>query len=251
MYVINASKKKLTSVISFSELLTFTSDTKILEESGYEGVTEIRACFNFISSISISTHTFPNLSILSLVCNNIKEIPNLDCCPNLSELNLNKNAIARLDNLNSVPNLKCLSLSSNLIASLENISKLNCLERLILSSNKIEAINYSTLPTLFHNLTQLGLLDNNLKSLDEIEQLLDSAPNLTKLSLGLNPLTNNNLLSTSYLLTDLRIQRRDIFNPSSMKEMVVSENSYVLHVRLFVMSKCTKLKYLDLSPISQ
>ena len=246
MSVITANKKKLHGQLSLEELNEFCDH----KPSDCSRITEIHACFNFISSISHTTVLYNRLTILSLVCNSISQVPQLEFCPNLVELNLNNNVITQLNHLDKLPHLQTLSLSCNRIVVLENLLGLNSLKKLVLSSNKIKVINFSTLPKIFSNLTHLGLLDNQISSFSQLAELLTISPNLSQFSIGLNPLTEYNLISTSYLLTDLRIARSTLFTPQNPGKQDLSEKERLLRTRQDILNICTKLDYLDHSPVS-
>ena len=246
MAVITANKKKLHDQLTLKELDEFSNQ----KPSNYSLVTEIHACFNFISSISSTADLYCKLTILSLVCNSISEVPQLDFCPNLVELNLNNNVITQLKHLEKVPHLQTLSLSCNRVVVLENLSGNNSLKILILSSNRINEISFPTLPKIFSDLTQLGLLDNQIASFSPLAELLTISPNLTQFSIGLNPLTEYNLISTSYLLTNLRIVRSTLFTPQIAGKQDLSEKERLLRTRQCILDICTKLDYLDHSPVS-
>ena len=244
MYV-NLNSKKLQGAISLEECAISTqpkTDPTLLKE--------IHACFNFITHISPSTQLYAKLTVLSFVCNNLTEVPHLEFCPNLLELNLNNNGICELKHFNNAPKLLTLSISSNRIEKLENLSELSSLQKLILSSNRINSIDFSTLPESFLSLTHLGLLDNKLTSLQDVENLLSIIPNLLQFSIGLNPLTEYNMVSTPYLLSNLNLARSTIFSPLSTEKGCVSENDRMLRIRQRILTICAKLQYLDLSPIS-
>ena len=246
MAIVSANKKKLHDQITLEELKEFCDH----KPSNYSLITEIHACFNFISSISPTADLYSKLTILSLVCNSISEIPQLDFCPNLVELNLNNNVITQLKHLDEVPNLHTLSLSCNRIVVIENLSGNHSLKKLILSSNEINEINFSTLPKIFSDLAHVGLLDNQISSFSQLAEFLTKSPNLTQLSIGLNPLTEYNLISTSYLLTNLRIARSTLFTPQNAEKQDLSEKERMLQTRQGILNICTKLDFLDLSPVS-
>ncbi|KAI6653688.1 hypothetical protein LOD99_3192 [Oopsacas minuta] len=246
MNIITANKKKLQNGVSIDELIVHSGCVPF----DHLLVTEIHACFNFISSITPISLIFSKLTVLSLICNSLSEIPKLEFSPNLIELNLNNNNICELINLDKIPHLQILSLSSNRIEVVENISGLDSLQKLILSNNRISTINFSTLPESFPNLLHLGLLDNKLHSLLQVKRLLEMIPDLQKFSIGLNPLTDRNLINTPYLLTNLRINRSTIFSPQNPENEDMSVNERMVRIRQQILNICTKLKYLDLYPIS-
>ena len=250
---VNLNSQKLQGEISLGDLIIPSIEVSITTTEPKADPTllkEIHACFNFVTNISDTTQVYVNLTVLSLVCNNLTEIPHLQFCPNLIELNLNNNSISELKHLNYTPKLATLSISSNHIVKLHNLFELSSLQKLVLSGNRITSIDLTSIPDSLPRLTHLGLLDNKLASLQDVEKFLVILPNLSQLSIGLNPLTEYNMISTHYLLTNLKIPRVAIFTQFDFEKEDLNESDRILRIRQRVLNLCTKLVYLDLSPIS-
>ena len=243
---LNLNSQKLHGQLSLESL----TDKSTQPDTDSTLLTELHACFNFITHISPTTLVYAKLTVLSLVCNSLTEVPCLQFCPNLIELNLNNNSISELRHFNFTPKLTALSVSSNRIVILGGLFELYQLQKLVLSGNRLASIELTTLPKSLNNLTHLGLLDNKLASLKNVEEFLSLLPNLLQLSIGLNPLTEYNMLSTQYLLTNLKVPRADIFAKSDSAKEDLTESDRMLRMRQRILGICTKLTFLDLSPIS-
>ncbi|XP_070449220.1 leucine-rich repeat-containing protein 9 isoform X5 [Equus przewalskii] len=115
---------------------------------------------------------FPNLTSLTIVAQDIKEISGLETCLQLKELWIAECCLEKIGGLQECRNLEKLYLYYNKISKIENLEKLFRLEVLWLNHNTIK--NIEGLQTL-KNLNDLNLAGNLIssigRSLDPNEQL--------------------------------------------------------------------------------
>ncbi|KAK2496178.1 hypothetical protein MC885_000750, partial [Smutsia gigantea] len=123
---------------------------------------------------------FPNLTSLTIVAQDIKEISGLETCLQLKELWIAECCIEKIGGLQECRNLEKLYLYYNKISKIENLEKLFKLEVLWLNHNTIK--NIEGLQTL-KNLSDLNLAGNLISS---IGQCLDPNEQLEKLNLSGN-----------------------------------------------------------------
>ncbi|XP_073751396.1 leucine-rich repeat-containing protein 9 isoform X4 [Callorhinus ursinus] len=123
---------------------------------------------------------FPNLTSLTIVAQDIKEISGLETCLRLKELWIAECCIEKIGGLQECRNLEKLYLYYNKISKIENLEKLFRLEVLWLNHNVIK--NIEGLQTL-KNLNDLNLAGNLISS---IGRCLDPNEQLERLNLSGN-----------------------------------------------------------------
>ncbi|XP_024305335.1 leucine-rich repeat-containing protein 9 isoform X3 [Homo sapiens] len=123
---------------------------------------------------------FPNLTSLTIVAQDIKEISGLEPCLQLKELWIAECCIEKIEGLQECRNLEKLYLYFNKISKIENLEKLIKLKVLWLNHNTIK--NIEGLQTL-KNLKDLNLAGNLINS---IGRCLDSNEQLERLNLSGN-----------------------------------------------------------------
>uniref|UniRef100_A0A8D1EG73 Leucine-rich repeat-containing protein 9 n=1 Tax=Sus scrofa TaxID=9823 RepID=A0A8D1EG73_PIG len=123
---------------------------------------------------------FPNLTSLTIVAQDIKEISGLETCLQLKELWIAECCIEKIGGLQECRNLEKLYLYYNKISKIENLEKLFRLEVLWLNHNAIK--NIEGLQTL-KNLSDLNLAGNLISS---IGRCLDPNEKLERLNLSGN-----------------------------------------------------------------
>ncbi|XP_074249270.1 leucine-rich repeat-containing protein 9 isoform X2 [Saimiri boliviensis] len=144
------------------------SDTSMLEMffSGYPRI--------------VGLSLFPNLTSLTIVAQDIKEISGLETCLQLKELWITECCIEKIEGLQECRNLEKLYLYFNKISKIENLEKLIKLKVLWLNHNAIK--NIEGLQTL-KNLKDLNLAGNLINS---IGRCLDPNEQLERLNLSGN-----------------------------------------------------------------
>ncbi|KAM5241625.1 leucine-rich repeat-containing protein 9 isoform 3-T5 [Hipposideros larvatus] len=125
---------------------------------------------------------FPNLTSLTIVAQDIKEISGLETCLQLKELWIAECCLEKIGGLQECKNLEKLYLYYNKIFKIENLEKLLRLEVLWLNHNAIK--NIEGLQTL-KNLNDLNLAGNLIRS---IGRCLDPNEQLERLNLSGNQL---------------------------------------------------------------
>uniref|UniRef100_A0A8C0CWK9 Leucine rich repeat containing 9 n=1 Tax=Balaenoptera musculus TaxID=9771 RepID=A0A8C0CWK9_BALMU len=123
---------------------------------------------------------FPNLTSLTIVAQDIKEISGLETCLRLKELWIAECCIEKIEGIQECRNLEKLYLYFNKISKIENLEKLSRLEVLWLNHNAIK--NIEGLQTL-KNLSDLNLAGNLISS---IGRCLDPNEQLERLNLSGN-----------------------------------------------------------------
>ncbi|XP_036887666.1 leucine-rich repeat-containing protein 9 [Sturnira hondurensis] len=123
---------------------------------------------------------FPNLTSLTIIAQDIKEISGLETCLQLRELWIAECCLEKIGGLRECRNLEKLYLYYNKISKIENLEKLLKLEVLWLNHNTIKHIE--GLQTL-KNLNDLNLAGNLISS---IGRCLDPNEQLEKLNLSGN-----------------------------------------------------------------
>nr|XP_021524464.1 leucine-rich repeat-containing protein 9 [Aotus nancymaae] len=123
---------------------------------------------------------FPNLTSLTIVAQDIKEISGLETCLQLEELWIAECYIEKIEGLQECRNLEKLYLYFNKISKIENLEKLIKLKVLWLNHNTIK--NIEGLQTL-KNLKDLNLAGNLINS---IGRCLDPNKQLERLNLSGN-----------------------------------------------------------------
>ncbi|EDL36531.1 leucine rich repeat containing 9, isoform CRA_a [Mus musculus] len=141
---------------------------------------------------------FHNLSSLTIVAQDIREISGLETCLQLKELWIAECCIEKIEGLQGCRNLEKLYLYYNKISKIENLEKLIKLEVLWLNHNMIK--NIEGLQTL-KNLKDLNLAGNLVSS---IGRCLDPNEQLEKLNLSGNQITSFKDLTNLTKLTHLK-----------------------------------------------
>ncbi|XP_044915925.1 leucine-rich repeat-containing protein 9 isoform X3 [Felis catus] len=151
------------------------------EMVGQEGsdISELEMFFSGYPRI-VGLSLFPNLTSLTIVAQDIKEISGLETCLRLKELWIAECCIEKIGGLQECRNLEKLYLYFNKISKIENLEKLFRLEVLWLNHNTIK--NIEGLQTL-KNLNDLNLAGNLISS---IGRCLDPNEQLERLNLSGN-----------------------------------------------------------------
>ncbi|XP_049467458.1 leucine-rich repeat-containing protein 9 isoform X3 [Panthera uncia] len=151
------------------------------EMVGQEGsdISELEMFFSGYPRI-VGLSLFPNLTSLTIVAQDIKEISGLETCLQLKELWIAECCIEKIGGLQECRNLEKLYLYFNKISKIENLEKLFRLEVLWLNHNTIK--NIEGLQTL-KNLNDLNLAGNLISS---IGRCLDPNEQLERLNLSGN-----------------------------------------------------------------
>ncbi|XP_040333228.1 leucine-rich repeat-containing protein 9 isoform X5 [Herpailurus yagouaroundi] len=151
------------------------------EMVGQEGsdISELEMFFSGYPRI-VGLSLFPNLTSLTIVAQDIKEISGLETCLWLKELWIAECCIEKIGGLQECRNLEKLYLYFNKISKIENLEKLFRLEVLWLNHNTIK--NIEGLQTL-KNLNDLNLAGNLISS---IGRCLDPNEQLERLNLSGN-----------------------------------------------------------------
>ncbi|XP_058595190.1 leucine-rich repeat-containing protein 9 isoform X3 [Neofelis nebulosa] len=151
------------------------------EMVGQEGsdISELEMFFSGYPRI-VGLSLFPNLTSLTIVAQDIKEISGLETCLQLKELWIAECCIEKIGGLQECRNLEKLYLYFNKISKIENLEKLLRLEVLWLNHNTIK--NIEGLQTL-KNLNDLNLAGNLISS---IGRCLDPNEQLERLNLSGN-----------------------------------------------------------------
>nr|XP_060475937.1 leucine-rich repeat-containing protein 9 isoform X4 [Panthera onca] len=151
------------------------------EMVGQEGsdISELEMFFSGYPRI-VGLSLFPNLTSLTIVAQDIKEISGLETCLQLKELWIAECCIEKIGGLQECRNLEKLYLYFNKISKIENLEKLFSLEVLWLNHNTIK--NIEGLQTL-KNLNDLNLAGNLISS---IGRCLDPNEQLERLNLSGN-----------------------------------------------------------------
>ncbi|XP_036136483.1 leucine-rich repeat-containing protein 9 [Molossus molossus] len=123
---------------------------------------------------------FPNLTSLTIIAQDIKEISGLETCLQLKELWIAECCLEKIGGLQECRHLEKLYLFYNKISKIENLEKLSRLKVLWLNHNTIK--NIEGLQTL-KNLNDLNLAGNLISS---IGRCLDPNEQLEKLNLSGN-----------------------------------------------------------------
>lgn len=161
---------------------------------------------NFISHIPTSIYRLHNLSIMTLSCNKLKDLPKLP--PNLKILDLSSNEFETYpETLNNLKNLLQLDLSYNKLRELpKSIESLKSLKKLNISSNYLKHFSpkmkeLRTLNLRHNDILTLDLHESNIENLyltnNNISNIANPLPNLKTLDLHLNPITQLNILSSN------------------------------------------------------
>nr|XP_048271838.1 leucine-rich repeat-containing protein 9 isoform X6 [Myodes glareolus] len=165
---------------------------------------------------------FPNLTSLTIVAQDIREISGLETCLQLKELWIAECYIEKIEGLQECRNLEKLYLYYNKISKIQNLEKLIRLEVLWLNHNMIRTIE--GLETL-KNLNDLNLAGNLISS---IGRCLDPNDQLEKLNLSGNQITSFKDLTN---LTRLpRLKDLSLNDPQYKTNPVCQLCNYSTHV---------------------
>ncbi|XP_051003310.1 leucine-rich repeat-containing protein 9 [Acomys russatus] len=181
---------------------------------------------------------FHNLSSLTIVAQDIKEISGLETCLQLTELWIAEGYIEKIEGLQECRKLEKLYLCYNKISKIEKLEKLIKLEVLWLNHNMIR--NIEGLHTL-KNLKDLNLAGNLISS---IGQCLDPNEQLEKLNLSGNQITSFKDLTN---LTRLpRLKDLSLNDPQYKTNPVCQLCNYSTHV-LYHLPSLQRLDTFDVS----
>ncbi|KAM4690503.1 leucine-rich repeat-containing protein 9, partial [Rhinophrynus dorsalis] len=182
---------------------------------------------------------FPNLTVLTLVGQNIQRIVGLESCHVLQELWIIECQLKRIENLHHCPNLEKLYLYDNKIAVIEALESLNRLQVLWLNDNEIEVIE--GLCTL-QNLKELNLARNHIHS---IGQRLDPNVKLERLNLSGNKISSFKEVTSLARLANLK--DLGLKDPQYGPNPVCLLCNYAIHV-LYHLPQLQRLDTYDVSP---
>jgi len=182
----------------------------------------------------------PNLRVLDMSYNMIRDMMPVSLCPNLVELYLANNKIKTMTGLSSLVKLKKIDLGANRIRVMEEseLSGLPDLEELWLGKNKIERIGGIS---KLSKLRRLDVQANRLTSVDNLEgqnQTLEELylshnaitveglgglslefPNLSTLDISRNRLTNTIPISHLTSIEDLWLSGNEIKDFESIESL--------------------------------
>ncbi|XP_060274103.1 leucine-rich repeat-containing protein 9 isoform X8 [Ovis aries] len=182
---------------------------------------------------------FPNLTSLTIVAQDIKEISGLETCLQLKELWIAECCIEKIGGLQECKSLEKLYLYYNKISKIENLEKLSRLAVLWLNHNAIKFIE--GLQTL-KNLSDLNLAGNLISS---IGRCLDPNEQLERLNLSGNQICSFKDLTN---LTRLRHLKDLCLNdPQYKTNPVCLLCNYSTHV-LYHLPCLQRLDTFDVSP---
>jgi len=153
-------------------------------------VTSLDLSNNWLTRIPDFSQIFPNLEILCLQKNQIKEIPDFASLPKLENINLSDNLLTEIPDFSGLPCLKTLEVESNRLLCIPNFSRIPDLECLSIYNNKITKVPDFTLP----NLVTLRVSKNQVTTL----------PNLTGCPALINFSASQNLITDISILTHCR-----------------------------------------------
>lgn len=122
----------------------------------------------------------PELRILILSGNKLKDLAPIQNCCCLEELALCQNSLTSLNGLHKLKKLTILRANMNEISNIDGICSLPALCHVELSKNRLRSVELRS-----PHLTKLVLYHNSIKSME----FLESSPSLTELDLGRNHLT--------------------------------------------------------------
>ncbi|XP_069772401.1 leucine-rich repeat-containing protein 9 isoform X3 [Narcine bancroftii] len=208
---------------------------KIAQEGAH--VTKLEMFFSGFSRI-VGLLNFPNLVILSLVKQDIRQIEGLEGCPLLSELWIVESHLVDIEGLDSCTNLQKLYLYYNRITKIKNLENLTKLEVLWLNNNKIKVIE--GLNTL-RNLKELNLAGNLI---DVIDTSLDFNVQLKWLNLSGNRISSFKELINLARLPEL--QELSLRDPLYAPNPVSLLCNYITHI-VYHIPKLLKLDNCDVS----
>ncbi|KAL1791201.1 leucine-rich repeat-containing protein 9 isoform X1 [Sigmodon hispidus] len=181
---------------------------------------------------------FPNLSSLTIVAQDIKEISGLETCLQLKELWIAECFIEKIEGLQDCRNLEKLYLYYNKISKIQNLEKLIRLEVLWLNHNMIS--NIEGLQTL-KNLNDLNLAGNLISS---IGSCLDPNDHLEKLNLSGNQINSFKDLTNLTRLPHLK--DLSLNDPQYKTNPVCQLYNYSTHV-LYHLPSLQRLDTFDVS----
>lgn len=122
------------------------------------------------------------LRSLSLQCNRITKIQNLDKIVNLKELYLSENGIEKMEGLERIINLEILDVSYNQLSQIEGVETLTNLEEFWFSANKLSDFQQLSKLKIASNLTIVYFQGNPISSdLQYKRKLLLELPKLTSI----------------------------------------------------------------------
>ena len=159
----------------------------------------LRRAFNLNPNQDIPRNLLLNISSLSLVDKEIRDLTGLEHATNLQRIVLGSNQVSDIRPLFGLTKLTHLYLDSNRISDIGSLSGLTNLQILDVRDNRISDIGSLS------GLTNLQILDisfNRISDLTPLSQLT----NLTWLSVGKNPITDlrplSNLVNLTFFVID-------------------------------------------------
>eukprot|EP01066_Platyproteum_vivax_P004218 Platyproteum_vivax@DN1533_c0_g1_i1.p1 len=161
----------------------------------------------------------------------------LDIFPQLRVLHLDGNAIKDVENLEYLTSLRCLYLHDNLISTIQGLEKLTQLHTLTLSNNYISKIeNINAYCPLLHS---LDIAKNKLQRVDDVLELADMK------SVSVLNISNNQIDDPAFVTEVLA-------NMPSLAVLYMKGNPLIEKIenyRKWVIQHLPNLKYLDDRPV--
>jgi len=218
---------------------------------------------NQIQALQDLHYVGPNLRVLDMSYNVIREMAPVSFCPNLTELYLANNKIKSMEGLSNLSKLRKIDLGANRIRSIDEdeLSGLVNLEELWLGKNKIESIG----PNSLRCLKKLRRLDIQSNRLTKVEHIEDQASTLEELYLSHNAITDDglahgfplNLSFPNLCMLDVSRNRLTSSDPiahlTSIEDLWLSGNSISSYENIGSLSCLKKLGcvYLEYNPIDK
>ncbi|CAH8837963.1 unnamed protein product [Trichobilharzia szidati] len=215
--------------------ILFSGFSKWISLQSFPFLTELIIISQEINQIA-KLETCPNLKKLWLCECKIVKIENLNSCKQLTELYLYENYIKKIENLTGNRQLECLWLNDNQISVIEGLNDLKALKHLNLSGNNITSLNNSL--KCNQRLEELSISGNKLWNPDDISTLT-KLPHLTSLCINepeylKNPLCNNPNLPIILIYRLPQLCKIDHINidyadlKSAVKCIIQSKKSYYM-----------------------
>ncbi len=201
-------------------------------------LTMLYASYNQITDVRLSN--LPNLKMLELDMNKIRDISALAAFTKLELADLSMNEISDISPLSGLTKLEYLYLYDNKI---DNITPLAGLTKLIVLELGKNRIRNTTPIAGLNGLSELGLSDNPLGNVEAIQSLT----NLTGLSLANNNISDIRFIGNLSKLTALNLEKNKITDISplgslkNLRELFLQGNMFKDASILSTLPKLTRL----------